>query len=99
MKGIAKKAFCKKLVEGHDGYTEVRAERIYEQLSAAAEDIQSAAMRWIESGEEPVLSEAGWSVARLEAEMGMNALAAVLTIDWLRKAPAAATAALKEGIK
>ena len=45
------------------------------------------------------MSAEGWSVARLEKEFRMNAIAALLTIGWLRKEPGKALAALKEGIK
>lgn len=48
---------------------------------------------------EPQMSAEGWSVSRLENEFRMNAIAALLTIDWLRKEPGKALAALNEGFK
>lgn len=99
MKAISKESFCEKLLANRSGYTVVRAGRIYDQLSSSDDEIQTAALRWIEEGTEPELSAEGWDVLRLEREFLMNGLAALLTIDWLRKDPSAALAALKEGIK
>ena len=91
--------FCKKLLAGRPEYTEVRAARIFQQLQSADEDILFAVNSWMEDGSEIDFSERGWNVARLKSELGMNYLAAVLTIDWLRKEPEDAIKALKDGIK
>lgn len=99
MKDITKEMFCDLLLRNKSGYSLARAARIYNQLTDADEDIQFAALQWIEEDEQPSLSAEGWSVDQLEARFGMNALAALLTIDWLRKDPRAAIIAINEGIQ
>ena len=99
MKIQTKREFVSALVAAHPEYSEHGAELVYGQFEKADSDVSQAIRCWIASGTEPALSAEGWSVKRLEKEFGMNALAALLTIDWLRKDPEAAKAMLKEGIK
>lgn len=99
MKDLTREMFCDVLLKNKVGYNTVRAARIYDQLIDADEDIQIAAMKWISSNESPSLEAEGWSVGRLETELGMNALAAILTIDWLRKDPKVAMVAINDGIQ
>jgi len=42
-------------------------------------------MEWLEEGTQPNLATEGWSVERLEAEFGMNVIAALLTIEAIHK--------------
>lgn len=100
MNNFSKEQFVSLLTTRKKEYTPCRAERIYNQLSNSAPEIQLAALQWIESDVEPVLKQIeGWDVSRLKLEFGMNTLAAILTIDWLQKEPKQALSALKEGIK
>lgn len=99
MKNLAKETFCGMLLKNKVGYNYARAVRIYDQLTDADEDLQIAAVNWISSNEEPLFEAEGWSVGRLMTELGMNALAAILTIDWLRKDPKTAIVAINDGIQ
>ena len=100
MINFSKEEFVSLLTTRKTEYTPRRAERIYDQLSNSDQDIQLAVLQWIESDVEPVLKQIeGWSVSRLKSEFGMNTLAVILTLDWLRKEPQQALAALKDGIK
>ena len=81
------------------GYERESAARVAARLEAADADIRDAAQQWLSDGTKRQISAEGWSVSRLEEEFRMNAIAALLTIFWLRKEPGKALAALKEGIK
>lgn len=97
MKSFSKETVVKALVR--KDYERESAARVAARLEASDADIREAAWQWLAGGTEPQMSAEGWSVARLEKEFRMNAIAALLTIGWLRKEPGKALAALKEGIK
>lgn len=99
MSKFDKGKFAKKLSLTNLGYTQLQAQYVADRLSQADADIKNATMEWLEDGTQPDLAVEGWSVERLASEFGMNVIAALLTIDWLRKDAAAALAAIKEGIK
>lgn len=99
MSKFDKDVFTQKLSLTNLGYTQLQAQYVSDRLAQVDTDIKNAAMEWLEDGTQPDLAAEGWSVERLEAEFGMNVIAALLTIDWLRKDAAAALAAIKDGIK
>ena len=100
MKTFSKDNFVSALLAKDGSYTPVRADRIFNQLERADDDIQAAVSQWLDNAVEPAIpSIDGWDVARLKSRLGKNTLAALLTIDWLRKEPQQALSALKEGIK
>lgn len=100
MNKISEELFVSKLMKIDADYNSISAKRIYEQLSNSDSDIQFAALRWVESNIEPNFEKIeGWDIHRMKSELGMNTLAAILTVDWLRKDPQKALSAIKEGIK
>lgn len=100
MNAISKDSFVSLLLAKGDGYTATRAEKLFARLEETDSDIQEAAARWLKDGTKPKLPAVdGWDLARMESHFGMNALAALLTLDWLRKDPAKALEAIKDGIK
>lgn len=95
-------SFSKEMVEkalARKDYEPESAARVATRLEASDADIRGAAWQWLSEETEPQMSAEGWSVSRLEKEFRMNAIAALLTIDWLRKEPGKALAALNEGFK
>lgn len=97
---ISKDTFVSSLLAKGEGYTVTRAEKLFVYFEAADFDIREATVRWLKDGTKPTLpATEGWDTARMEEYFGMNSLAALLTLDWLRKEPEKALKALKEGIK
>ena len=92
-------SFVAALCAAHPEYPKAGAVAVYAKIATADADVQEAAMSWIGGGEIPALSAGGHSVAALQKDFGLNGLAALLTIQWLRKDPVAAEKALKAGIK
>ena len=99
MSAFDEEMFAKKIAGANLGYTLLEAQIVSKRLSLADADVKEAAIEWIEKGILSSLTVEGWSIERLETEFGMNYLAAILTIDWLRKDPQAALAAIRDGIK
>ncbi len=100
MNTISKDTFVASLLAKGEGYTATRAEKLFVYFEAADSDIQEATVRWLKDGTKPIRPPVeGWDTARMEEHFGMNSLAALLTLDWLRKEPAKALCAIKEGIK
>ena len=95
----SKTDFVALLLSNKPDYEEQGAELIYNQLCKADSDVREAALEWIKSDQDTALIAEGYSTNRLKDEFEMNTLAALLTVDWLRKNPKDAIQALKDGIK
>lgn len=96
---LSKRAKRGQTLFDHSSYSETGARLLHEQLLACDDNLQQAAARWLETGEETPLEAGGYSASELQERYKMNYPAAVLTLDWLRKEPQQALTALKEGIK
>lgn len=91
--------FVAALCSAHPEYVKAGAVSVYARLTASDEDVKAAVVSWIGGGDVPELSAEGHSVSSLARDYGMNALAALLTIQWLRRDPVTAKKALKAGIR
>lgn len=70
---------------------------VAEKILACAPDLQRAFTTWWENGELPSVEVEGYSVERLMLEHGMNPIAALLTLDFLRREPQRALTSLHKG--
>ena len=89
--------FVAALCAAHPEYVKAGAAVVYAQLAKEAADIQAAAMARIGGEEVPDLQAEGRSVSSLKTDFGLNPLAALLTIGWLRRDPKAAEKAMRLG--
>jgi hypothetical protein len=76
------------------GYSRRGSEVAAAELAAAHEKIQTAFLRWWQTGEITKMEVEGYTAQRLIQERHMKPVAAFLTLDWLLKEPAAALKAL-----
>jgi len=93
---IAKDEIVKKMVTEY-GYPEQGAEMVAEKLLSCAPEIQEAFAKWWYEGDFDNLKIEGYTVQELMRGYGMNPFAAFLTLDWLKREPARAKAALSKG--
>lgn len=82
------------------GYTEKAAAIVAKDLINLNGDFKQAAVQWIESAEETVVTSNGYSTKSLmDRYSGMTYPAALLTINWLNQQPEMAKQILTYGIK
>ena len=62
-------------------------------------EFSEALEEWADNGKEPDMEIQGYSYARLVKEYDMRPIGAFLTLDWLRRDPETAVAALRRGIR
>lgn len=70
---------------------------IAQKLVNCSPDLQNAFITFWETGEIPPLEVEGYTVERLVTEHGMKPIAALLTLDWLKREPEKAKASLIKG--
>ena len=81
------------------GFGEAEAEMLAQDLGNVCAELKPLVCAWLETGaEDDDTLYHGYSVNSLKQTYGMYFTGAVLTLDWLIKAPEAAKAALKRGI-
>lgn len=69
-------------------YDKVQTERLTPKIEALSTEIKDSLVKWIESGDVSSPEYSGYTVEKiLKAKPGMTALAAYLTLDWIRKDP------------
>jgi hypothetical protein len=79
------------------GYPASGARLVADRISRLDTAVLEAFRQWWSSGNLPELTVAGYTVVRLMHEHGMNPIAALLTLDWLKREPAQALASLRSG--
>jgi len=79
------------------GYSEIKAELIWQKISGISPDLLKVFHEWWINGTAPDVVEAGISYDELITEHSLNPLAAFLTLDWLKRDPGAAKAAIRRG--
>lgn len=79
------------------GYSDSKAKMIWQKISDISPDLYAVFNAWWENGKPPEITEAGISYSELISKHSMNPLAAFLTLDWLKRDPAAASAAIRRG--
>ncbi len=79
------------------GYPESGAEIIAGKLAACTPQVKEAFAHWWQTGERPDLQIEGYTTRRLIEQHSMKPIAALLTLDWLSREPAAALASLARG--
>ena len=84
------------LVSKH-GYPEHGAKLIAEKLATSSPDIQAAFLEWWNTGELRAPEYEGYTAQRLMEEHHMKPIAALLTLDWLRREPENALKSLSKG--
>lgn len=84
----------KKLIE-EKHYDKVQTERLIPKIDALPEEIKTALVHWMKSGEVSSPEYSGYTVDRILREKpGMTTLAAYLALDWIRKDPKTAIKAI-----
>lgn len=68
------------------------------KLDNMASDLQELLLHWDRTGDIPEAEEEGFTVKELMEYKGLNEIAAVLMLDWLRRKPEEAKLALAEPI-
>ena len=77
-------------------YDRAQTERLAPKIDALPEDIRSALEAWVETGETNSPEYGGYTAAEiLKAQPQFTVLGAYLTLDWMRRDPKTAAAALK----
>lgn len=79
------------------GYPEFGAELVANKLSKCSLEIQEAFQDWWDTGVLPELELEGYSIQHLMKEHGMSPIAALLTLDWLKRNPEEAITSLDKG--
>lgn len=88
----------KALVEGKN-LDEVQIERVSEKIEALSPDIREGLEKWIETDEIVSPEYSGYDVnAILKAQPHLTVLAGYLTLDWVRRDPAAAKKSIERSI-
>ena len=88
----------KKLVENKK-LDKVQVERVSAKIEALSPDIREALEQWIETDIAASPVYAGYDVhAIMKAQPHMTVLAAYLSLDWLRRDPAAAKKAIEHSM-
>lgn len=80
-------------------YPEYMLEQTADKVERLPHELSEALEEWADCGKEPDLEIQGYSYARLVKEYDMRPIGAFLTLDWLRREPEKAVAALKRGIR
>ena len=81
------------------GYDKAQTERLAPKIEALPEDIRTALENWVQTGELTSPVYADYDVKKiLEKQPAYKEIAAYLTLDWLRRDPAAATAQLNRPV-
>ena len=99
MREITVDEFKGKLVLRADAFAGVKADLLYDQFVKKSDAVREAVWQWVESGCAPELVAEGYTTTSLQEKFGMNYAAAAFTIDWLRRDPVHAKAAIARGIK
>jgi hypothetical protein len=79
------------------GYPADGARLVAEKLARCQPWIREAFCAWWEAGTLPNLTVEGYTAQTLIEKHRMQPIAAFLTLDWLAREPALATASLKKG--
>jgi hypothetical protein len=79
------------------GYPASGAHVVADRMSRLEPAVLEAFRQWWSSGNLPELTMAGYTVAQLMQEHGLNPMAAFLTLDWLKREPGPARASLRRG--
>ena len=79
------------------GYTISSAKMIWTKINEISPDLFIAFMNWWENGEQPDVIVEGISYKVLVTEYSMNPIAAILTLDWVKRDPKTAKESLKKG--
>lgn len=79
------------------GYPPAGAELVADKIEGLHPELRQAFARWWGTGEWPDVEIEGYTVERLVEERGLNPLAALLTLDWLRREPEAARTTIEHG--
>lgn len=79
------------------GYPPKGAALVAAKLVRLVPPIAAAFEAWQQTGALPDLTVAGYSFQTILSEHGMQPIAAFLTLDWLARDPAAASASLRKG--
>jgi len=79
------------------GYPPHGAELVAERIEHLAGPLHDAFVAWWQGGTLPAVEVNGHSADQLVRNHGLTPLAALLTLDWLRREPEAAHAALEAG--
>lgn len=80
-------------------YPEYLLEQTADKVEKLPQELSEALEEWADSGKEPEMDLCGYNFARLIKEYDMQPIGAILTLDWLRREPGKAVAALKRGIR
>lgn len=70
---------------------------VLSSIERSDSDIREKIEHYLTNGEEPALELEGYSYATLKNDHGMNPIAALLTLDWLKRSPEEAKESLKKG--
>lgn len=79
------------------GYQPTGARVAASRLTELSGAVGEAFRMWWTKGIAPTIEVEGFTPERLHAEHNMNVIAALLTLDWLSRDPAAAKASLRKG--
>ena len=89
----------KELLVERLGYSEQDVPLLESQLKGLHELLLPLYQRWVETGQSSDSRQyEGYSLNSLQADYGMNFIAALLTLDWLLKEPEQARQALRHYI-
>ena len=81
------------------GFPEKAASILAEDLSRVSTELRPCLNVWLESGREVDFSVGGFSIRELMRKYQLQYPAALLSIDWVIKEPAIATAAINKGVR
>lgn len=86
-----------KILREKYGYNELGIKEVLKEISQIDPEIGQKLEKFLETGEIQEMEIEGYTIDKLMKEHGFNAVAAYLTMDWLRKSPKEAIASLKRG--
>ena len=81
------------------GYSEVQANIVIDKLSKVDEEFKDGIQNWVDCGKMIEFTIDQINTTSLMRQYGLSYPAAVLTLDWVKRDPAAAKEAIKRGIK
>ena len=80
------------------GFPEKKIPATAEKLNQLPDDLKAAALQWDKTGTLPDIEAEGFSARQLNEIFGLNEIASILMLGWLRRSPQEARYALSRPI-
>lgn len=98
VKSLSFEEFCVALQKQDEAYVGKNIQPLYDAIIKSVPEVQEAIGTWLDTGERKVLESHGTTSEMLMNQHNINYCAAVLTIDWIKREPQKALAAITRGI-